>query len=88
LHRGGSAERVKISSEERATAVRAAKSLGLNVCGVDMLRSNHGPVVMEVNSSPGLEGVEKATGLDVAGKIIEFLEKNAKPGKTKTRGKG
>jgi len=88
LHRGGSAERVKISSEERATAVRAAKSLGLNVCGVDMLRSNHGPVVMEVNSSPGLEGVEKATGLDVAGKIIEFLEKNAKPGKTRTRGKG
>jgi ribosomal protein S6--L-glutamate ligase len=88
LHRGGSAEGVKISPEERATAVRAAKSLGLNVCGVDMLRSNHGPVVMEVNSSPGLEGVEKATGLDVAGRIIEFLEKAAKPGKTKTRGKG
>ena len=62
--------------------------MGLNVCGVDMLRSNHGPVVMEVNSSPGLEGVETATGVDVAGKIIEFIEKNAKPGKTKTRGKG
>ncbi|MEM6407840.1 MAG: 30S ribosomal protein S6--L-glutamate ligase [Pseudomonadota bacterium] len=88
LHRGGSAQVVKLSPEERATAVRAAKSMGLNACGVDMLRANHGAVVMEVNSSPGLEGVEKATGLDVAGKMIEFIEKNAKPGKTKTKGKG
>ncbi|WP_417526151.1 30S ribosomal protein S6--L-glutamate ligase [Marinovum sp.] len=88
LHRGGSAEVVKLSPEERSTAVRAAKTMGLNVCGVDMLRANHGPVVMEVNSSPGLEGIEKATELDVAGKIIEFLEKNAKEGATKTRGKG
>jgi len=88
LHRGGSANVVKLSSEERATAVRAAKSMGLNVCGVDMLRANHGPVVMEVNSSPGLEGVEKATGIDIAGKIIEFLEKNARKGATKTKGKG
>jgi ribosomal protein S6--L-glutamate ligase len=88
LHRGGTAERAKITPEERATAVRAAKAMGLNVCGVDMLRSNHGPVVMEVNSSPGLEGVEKATKIDVAGKIIEFIEKHAKPGKTKTRGSG
>jgi ribosomal protein S6--L-glutamate ligase len=88
LHRGGSATTIKISPEERMTAVRAAKAMGLNVCGVDMLRSNHGPVVMEVNSSPGLEGVEKATGIDIAGKIIEFLEKEAVPGKTKTRGKG
>jgi ribosomal protein S6--L-glutamate ligase len=88
LHRGGTAERAKVSPEERATAVRAAKSMGLNVCGVDLLRSNHGPVVMEVNSSPGLEGVEKATNIDIAGKIIEFIEKNAKPGKTKTRGRG
>jgi len=88
LHRGGSAQTVKISPDERLTAVRAAKSLGLNVCGVDMLRANHGPVVMEVNSSPGLEGVENATGIDIAGKIIEFLEKEAKPGKTGTRGKG
>jgi len=79
---------VKITPEERATAIRAAKTLGLNVCGVDMLRSNHGPVVMEVNSSPGLEGVEKATGRDIAGKIIEFIEKNAKDGKTRTKGKG
>ena len=88
LHRGGSAKTIKITPEERSTAVRAAKAMGLNVCGVDMLRSNHGPVIMEVNSSPGLEGVEKATGIDVAGKIIDFLEKNAKPGKTKTRGRG
>lgn len=88
LHRGGSAERIKISPEERSTAVRSAKAMGLNVCGVDLLRANHGPVVMEVNSSPGLEGVEKATGIDVAGQIIELLEKKAKPNKTKTRGKG
>lgn len=88
LHRGGSAEEVKITTAERATAISAAKAMGLNVCGVDMLRSNHGPVVMEVNSSPGLEGVETATGVDVAGLIIEFIEKNAEPGKTKTKGKG
>ena len=88
LHQGGSANTIKITAEERSTAVRSAKAMGLNVCGVDMLRSNHGPVVMEVNSSPGLEGVERATGIDVAGKIIEFIETNAKAGKTKTRGKG
>lgn len=88
LHRGGSAQIVKITPEERSTALRAAKHMGLNVCGVDMLRSNHGPVIMEVNSSPGLEGIENATGKDVAGQIIEFIEKNAQPGKTKTRGKG
>jgi len=88
LHRGGRAEAIKITPEERSTAVRAAKSLGLNVAGVDILRSNHGPVIMEVNSSPGLEGIEKATDLNIAGKTIEFLEKNAKPNKTKTRGKG
>lgn len=88
LHRGGSASLVKITPEERSTAVRAAKIMGLNVAGVDLLRSNHGPVVMEVNSSPGLEGIENATGKDVAGMIIEFIEKNAKPGKTRTRGKG
>ena len=88
LHRGGSAEVVRLSPEERSTALRAARSMGLNVCGVDMLRSNHGPVVMEVNSSPGLEGVEAATGKDIASAIIEFIEKNAKVGKTRTRGKG
>jgi len=88
LHRGGSARPIKITPEERSSAVRAARALGLNVCGVDMLRSNHGPVVMEVNSSPGLEGMENASGIDVAGRIISFLEKNAVSGKTKTRGKG
>ncbi|MCD1626706.1 MAG: 30S ribosomal protein S6--L-glutamate ligase [Paracoccaceae bacterium] len=88
LHRGGSAKPIRISPEERSTAIRAAKSMGLNVCGVDMLRSNHGPVVMEVNSSPGLEGVEKATGKDIAGMIIEFIEKNARDGATRTKGKG
>ncbi len=88
LHRGGSAAAVKITPEERSTAVRAAKTMGLNVCGVDMLRSNHGAVVMEVNSSPGLEGLEKATGADVAGKIIDFLTKHAVAGKTKTKGRG
>ena len=88
LHRGGSATSVKITPEERAVATRAAKTLGLNVCGVDLLRSNHGPVIMEVNSSPGLEGIETATGLDIAGKIIEFMEKRAKPFSTRTRGKG
>ncbi|MDH3229988.1 MAG: 30S ribosomal protein S6--L-glutamate ligase [Alphaproteobacteria bacterium] len=88
LHRGGTASTIKITPEERSTATRAAKAMGLNVCGVDMLRSNHGPVIMEVNSSPGLEGVENATGIDIAGKIIEYLEKHAKPHKTKTRGRG
>jgi ribosomal protein S6--L-glutamate ligase len=62
--------------------------MGLRICGVDILRSNHGPVVMEVNSSPGLEGVEKTTGVDVASKIIEYIEKNAEPGKTRTTGRG
>ncbi len=75
LHRGGSAAVVKITPEERKTAVRAAKIMGLQVAGVDILRSNHGPVVMEVNSSPGLEGIEMATGKDVAGMVIEHLIK-------------
>ncbi|MGJ8537163.1 MAG: 30S ribosomal protein S6--L-glutamate ligase [Parasphingopyxis sp.] len=88
LHRGGTAKMVKITPEERSTAVRAAKVMGLNVAGVDILRANHGPVIMEVNSSPGLEGIENATGKDVAGMIIEFIETKARPGNTKTRGKG
>ena len=89
IHRGGTAERVKLTPEERSTAVRAAKHMGLAVAGVDLMRSNHGPVVLEVNSSPGLEGIEKATGVDVAGKVIEFLEKSAtgKP-RSKSRVKG
>ncbi|MEN1728038.1 MAG: 30S ribosomal protein S6--L-glutamate ligase [Pseudomonadota bacterium] len=88
LHRGGSAELIKITPQERAVAVRSAKIMGLNVAGVDLLRSNHGPLIMEVNSSPGLEGIESSTGKDVAGLIIEFLEKNARKDKTRTRGKG
>lgn len=88
LHQGGSASKVKITPEERSTAVRATKIMGLRVAGVDMLRSNHGPVVMEVNSSPGLEGIEKTTGMDVADSIISFIEKNAVPGKTRTKGTG
>jgi ribosomal protein S6--L-glutamate ligase len=88
LHRGGTASLVKLTPEERSTAVRAARKMGLNVAGVDMLRSNHGPLVMEVNSSPGLEGIEMATGKDVAGLIIQFIEKNARPYRTRTRGKG
>jgi len=88
LHRGGTAEIIRLTPEERSTAVRAAKIMGLNIAGVDLLRSNHGPVVMEVNSSPGLEGIERATGKDVADMIIEFIEKKAKTGNTRTRGKG
>ena len=88
LHRGGNASIARLTPEERSTAVRAARIMGLNVAGVDLLRSNHGPVVMEVNSSPGLEGIETATEKDVAGMIVQFIEKQAKPGRTKTRGKG
>ncbi|KAF7786083.1 ribosomal protein S6--L-glutamate ligase [Pseudoalteromonas rubra] len=88
LHRGGSASLIRITPEERKTAVAAAKAMGLNVAGVDLLRSERGPLVMEVNSSPGLEGIEKATGKDIAGMIIEFMEKNAASKRTATRGKG
>jgi ribosomal protein S6--L-glutamate ligase len=88
LHRGGTARLVKITPDERRTAVRSAKAMGLNVAGVDLLRSARGPVVMEVNSSPGLEGIETATGRNVAGMIIEFIEKNARHGRTRTRGSG
>ncbi|WP_461480992.1 30S ribosomal protein S6--L-glutamate ligase [Porticoccus sp.] len=88
LHRGGTASLVRLSPVERATAIRAAKTMGLNVAGVDILRSNHGPLVMEVNSSPGLEGIEAATGKDVAGAIIGFMEKNARQSRTQTRGRG
>ena len=77
LHRGGSAEPAKLTTKERRTAVKAAKALGLNVAGVDLLRSERGPLVLEVNSSPGLEGIETTTGVDVAGEIIEFVENHA-----------
>jgi ribosomal protein S6--L-glutamate ligase len=93
LHRGGTASLIRLTPEERSTAVRAANIMGLNVCGVDILRSNHGPVVMEVNSSPGLEGIETATDKDISGMIISFIEKQAeatvgKKTRTSTRGKG
>ena len=88
LHRGGTAELIRITPEERSTAVRAAAAMGLNVAGVDILRSNHGPVIMEVNSSPGLEGIEKATGKDIASMIIDFIVKEARPNKTRPRGRG
>ena len=88
LHRGGTASLVRITPEERSTAVRAARTLGLNVAGVDILRSNHGPVVMEVNSSPGLEGIEAASGRDIAGLLIQFIERNARLGSSRTRGQG
>ncbi len=88
VHRGGSARPIRITPEERSTAVRAAKIMGLNVAGVDIMRSNHGPVVLEVNSSPGLEGIEGATGKDIAGAIYTFIEKHGKAGKTRTRGTG
>lgn len=76
LHRGGSANVIELNKEERETAIKAAKKLGLAIAGVDMLQSSRGPLVMEVNSSPGLEGIEGATGVDIAGKIIEYIERN------------
>jgi ribosomal protein S6--L-glutamate ligase len=88
LHRGGTAEKVKLTPEERRSATLAARTLGLNVAGVDMLRSERGPLVLEVNSSPGLEGIETATGVDVAGRIIAFLEKRASRGSTRDRVRG
>jgi len=93
LHRGGSATLARLTPQERGTAVHAAKIMGLEVCGVDLLRSNHGPVVMEVNSSPGLEGIEAASDKDVAGIILQYLEKRVaevalRGSRSTTRGKG
>ncbi|UZE95391.1 30S ribosomal protein S6--L-glutamate ligase [Alkalimarinus alittae] len=88
LHRGGSAELVRLSPAERKTAIAAAKTMGLGMSGVDILRSKNGPVVMEVNSSPGLEGIELATGKDVASMIFSYIEKTAKQSSTRTKGKG
>ena len=76
LHRGGSAKLIELTHEEEVTAIKAAKALGLHVAGVDMLQSDRGPLVIEVNSSPGLEGIEKATGEDIAGEIVKFIERN------------
>jgi len=76
LHRGGTAKKVKLSRNEELTALGAAKSLGLGVCGVDLLQSSRGPLVLEVNSSPGLEGIEGATNYNVAREIIKFIERS------------
>jgi ribosomal protein S6--L-glutamate ligase len=84
IHLGGKGMPIKITPAERAIAVRATKILGLNVAGVDIIRSNRGAMVLEVNSSPGLEGIEETTGIDIASKIIEFIEKNANPEKKKS----
>lgn len=78
LHRGGSATILELTEEEKETAIKAAAAVGLGVAGVDLLQSARGPLVLEVNSSPGLEGIERATGVDIAGKIIAFIEKNVK----------
>jgi ribosomal protein S6--L-glutamate ligase len=87
LHRGGTAKVIEITKEERQAALDATKALGLNLAGVDMLRSDRGPLIMEVNSSPGLNGIETATGKDVAGMIIEYLERMDK-NSTQTKGNG
>jgi len=79
LHQGGNATAYKLNKEEKATAIAAAKAMGLGVCGVDMIHSKRGPLVMEVNSSPGLEGIEHSTGIDIAGKIMEYIEENVTP---------
>ena len=79
LHQGGSATAYKLNRKEKSTALAAAKAMGLGVCGVDMIPSSRGPLVMEVNSSPGLEGIEKSTKLDIAGKVMDYIEKNVTP---------
>ena len=85
IHRGGKARLIKITPEERSTAVRSAKIMGLTVAGVDILRSNHGPVVIEVNSTPGLEGIEAASGKDIAGMMIEAIEKHMRIQKARSK---
>ncbi len=79
LHRGASSHKVRITAEEEEIALRAALLMGLHVAGVDILRSNAGPLILEVNASPGLEGIEGTTGVDIAGQIIKYIETNAKP---------
>jgi ribosomal protein S6--L-glutamate ligase len=87
LHRGGTAEKVRLLPEERQLALRAARTMGLDVCGVDLVRSKHGPLVLEVNSSPGLEGIEATSGVDVAGRIVGWIEKRhaARPRRPRNR---
>ncbi len=88
LHRGGTAEPVKITAEERKLALRAARAIGLNVSGVDLLRTPRGAMVVEVNASPGLEGIEATSGVDIADQVVAFIEQNAQPHRTRTRGRG
>jgi ribosomal protein S6--L-glutamate ligase len=88
LHRGGRAEAVVLTDEERVSAIKAADAMGLNVAGVDMLRSTRGTLVLEVNPTPGIEGMEGATGVDVASAMIDLLEQRARPGATQTKGSG
>lgn len=85
IHQGGEGVQVQLTDEERKIAIRAAKAMGLQVCGVDMLRSNRGPLLIEVNANPGLEGIERVTHRDVAMEIIEYVEKNAKQRNRKDR---
>jgi len=88
LHRGGKAEVIKLSKAEKTAALNAASALALDIAGVDMLQSDRGPLILEVNSSPGLEGIEKATGINIAAKIVEFIEEsvNKKVSKRKIKG--
>ena len=87
LHQGGSATSYKLNRKEKATALAAAKAMGLGICGVDMIPSSRGPLVMEVNSSPGLEGIEKSTKIDIAGKIMDYIENNVTPASDSTKKK-
>lgn len=79
LHQGGHATAHKLTRKEKTTALAAAKAMGLGICGVDMIESARGPLVMEVNSSPGLEGIEKSTNIDIAGKIMDYIDANVTP---------
>lgn len=88
VHQGGQAMKVKLSSEERRIAIAAAKTMGLKVAGVDLVRSDHGPLVLEINSSPGLEAIERTTHINIAGKIIQFIEKHAKTCRANKRFQG
>ncbi|MDA7582517.1 RimK family alpha-L-glutamate ligase, partial [Luminiphilus sp.] len=88
LHRGGSAQLTKLSPAERRTAVKAAQTMGLDVAGVDLIRSSRGPLVLEVNSSPGLRGIEEATGVNVAGKIVKYIEDNVDSPRSRRKDKG
>ncbi len=85
IHQGGTGTAIKLTEEEKRTAIKAAKAMGLSICGVDMIRSNRGPLVLEVNSTPGLEGIEQVTGRNIAGKIVEYIERNAHRGHRKDR---